>query len=193
MIAAIYARKSTEQHVADEAKSVTRQVENARAYAARLGWTVLPEHICIDDLEYVHGRSLTPKNWLDKAMSAVQAAADEAHREQSSERVHEAHVRLHQRGAATSGRVFGYTNQDGFSGTDHDGRPLRSHVERSVNPEEAAVVRRIFELYDSGEGLKRIAKLLTADGAVTPKHFRGQGAAARAGLGLLHRPGRVAA
>ena len=31
MIAAIYARKSTDQHVADEAKSVTRQVEHARA------------------------------------------------------------------------------------------------------------------------------------------------------------------
>jgi DNA invertase Pin-like site-specific DNA recombinase len=40
MIAAIYARKSTDQNVADEAKSVTRQVESARAYAARKGWTV---------------------------------------------------------------------------------------------------------------------------------------------------------
>jgi hypothetical protein len=38
MTAAIYARKSTEQTgVADEAKSVARQVENARAFAvARL-------------------------------------------------------------------------------------------------------------------------------------------------------------
>ena len=41
MIAAIYARKSTEQNgVADEAKSVTRQIEHASAYAARKGWTV---------------------------------------------------------------------------------------------------------------------------------------------------------
>jgi len=37
MIAAIYARKSTEQDVSDEQKSVTRQVEHARAYAARAG------------------------------------------------------------------------------------------------------------------------------------------------------------
>ena len=36
MIAAIYARKSTEQHGADaDAKSVARQIENARAFAAR--------------------------------------------------------------------------------------------------------------------------------------------------------------
>ena len=38
MIAAIYARKSTEQNsLADEAKSVARQIEHARVYAARKG------------------------------------------------------------------------------------------------------------------------------------------------------------
>jgi site-specific DNA recombinase len=50
MIAAIYARKSTEQHgLGDEAKSVVRQIEHARAYAERKGWTVAEEHIYQDD------------------------------------------------------------------------------------------------------------------------------------------------
>lgn len=50
MIAAIYARKSTEQNgVAEDAKSVMRQVEHARAYAKRKGWTVAEEHIYVDD------------------------------------------------------------------------------------------------------------------------------------------------
>jgi DNA invertase Pin-like site-specific DNA recombinase len=50
MIAAIYARKSTEQSgVSDDVKSVTRQVETATAYAARKGWTVSQEHIYVDD------------------------------------------------------------------------------------------------------------------------------------------------
>ena len=41
MIAAIYARKSTEQNgVGDEEKSVTRQIEHAKAYAAKKGWAV---------------------------------------------------------------------------------------------------------------------------------------------------------
>jgi hypothetical protein len=41
MIAAIYARKSTEQNgVDDEEKSVTRQIEHAKAYAAKKRWTV---------------------------------------------------------------------------------------------------------------------------------------------------------
>jgi DNA invertase Pin-like site-specific DNA recombinase len=42
MIAAIYARKSTDQNdVAEEAKSVERQIDHARAYAAEKGWTVV--------------------------------------------------------------------------------------------------------------------------------------------------------
>src|SRR5947208_6427131 len=50
MIAAIYARKSTEQNgVNDEEKSVTRQIEHARAYAARKGWAVADENIYADD------------------------------------------------------------------------------------------------------------------------------------------------
>jgi DNA invertase Pin-like site-specific DNA recombinase len=49
LAAAIYARKSTDQNIADEEKSVTRQVERARAYAARKGWTVDEAHVFTDD------------------------------------------------------------------------------------------------------------------------------------------------
>lgn len=50
MIAAIYARKSTEQMgVSDEEKSVTRQIEHAKVYAAKKGWTVPEELVFVDD------------------------------------------------------------------------------------------------------------------------------------------------
>jgi DNA invertase Pin-like site-specific DNA recombinase len=49
MIAAIYARKSTDQNLPDEEKSVTRQVEHATAYAQRRGWTVALDHVYQDD------------------------------------------------------------------------------------------------------------------------------------------------
>ena len=50
MIAAIYARRSTEQTGADaDAKSVDRQVENARAFAATKGWTIREAHVYTDD------------------------------------------------------------------------------------------------------------------------------------------------
>jgi site-specific DNA recombinase len=50
MIAAIYARKSTEQTgVNDEERSVTRQIEHAKTYALKKGWTVSEDHIYSDD------------------------------------------------------------------------------------------------------------------------------------------------
>jgi site-specific DNA recombinase len=49
MIAAIYARKSTDQNVSDEEKSVAHQIERARAYAADKGWDVADEHVYSDD------------------------------------------------------------------------------------------------------------------------------------------------
>src|SRR6266566_9719357 len=50
MIAAIYARKSTDQSgVADEQKSITRQIEHARAYAVAKGWTVDEASVYVDD------------------------------------------------------------------------------------------------------------------------------------------------
>jgi site-specific DNA recombinase len=50
VIVAIYARKSTDQTgMADEQKSITRQIEHAQAYAQRKGWTVDPACIFVDD------------------------------------------------------------------------------------------------------------------------------------------------
>ena len=70
MIAAIYARKSTEQNgVADEAKSVTRQVENARAYAAAKGWTVNEHLVFVDD--GVSGAEFERRPGFQRLMNAL--------------------------------------------------------------------------------------------------------------------------
>jgi site-specific DNA recombinase len=50
MICAIYCRKSTDQSgVADEQKSVSRQLEHATSYARRKDWTVADEYVYVDD------------------------------------------------------------------------------------------------------------------------------------------------
>jgi DNA invertase Pin-like site-specific DNA recombinase len=49
MIVGVYARKSTQQDVADDAKSVTRQIEHATAFAQSKGWIVDPAFIFSDD------------------------------------------------------------------------------------------------------------------------------------------------
>src|SRR6188472_1086609 len=50
MTAAIYARKSTDQSaVADDQKSVARQIDHATAYAIRQGWAVDDRYVFVDD------------------------------------------------------------------------------------------------------------------------------------------------
>src|SRR5262245_3693574 len=188
MVAAVYARKSTDQSgVADDQKSVTRQVDHARAYAARKDWTVADEHIYVDDgisgaefanrpglqamlraaesaafrvlivaeqkalgresfetnytikrlaragveiVEYVHGRSLTPKNWIDKVTTAVLSSVDEGHRQQTRERVHETMLRKFQAGHVVGSRVFGYRNVVVLDGDGQDRQRSRARSAR---------------------------------------------------------------
>jgi DNA invertase Pin-like site-specific DNA recombinase len=48
-VAAIYARKSTDEAVDDEQKSVARQIDHGRQFGARHGWTVSDDHVFVDD------------------------------------------------------------------------------------------------------------------------------------------------
>jgi DNA invertase Pin-like site-specific DNA recombinase len=74
MIAAIYGRKSTEQTaVADEQKSVARQVEHACQYAVRKGWTVADEHIYVDD--GISGAEFARRPGFLRLMSALKPRA----------------------------------------------------------------------------------------------------------------------
>jgi DNA invertase Pin-like site-specific DNA recombinase len=70
MIAAIYARKSTEQvGFNDEEKSVTRQIEHATAFAVRKGWTVAQEHIYSDDV--ISGAEFLKRHGFLRLMNAL--------------------------------------------------------------------------------------------------------------------------
>jgi DNA invertase Pin-like site-specific DNA recombinase len=71
--AAVYARKSTNQNgVADEAKSVTRQIANARSYAEKKGWTIADEHIYVDD--GISGAEFTNRPGFIRLMNALKPA-----------------------------------------------------------------------------------------------------------------------
>jgi site-specific DNA recombinase len=70
MIVAIYARKSTEQHgVSQEGKSVTRQIDRARDFAADRGWVVADEHIYVD--EGISGAEFEAREGLMRLLSAL--------------------------------------------------------------------------------------------------------------------------
>jgi site-specific DNA recombinase len=222
MIAALYARKSTDQTgVADDAKSVTRQIESATAYAARKGWRVDPAYVFVDDgisgaeftkrprfirlmttlkprppfqvlvmseesrlgreqietayalkqiitagvrvFYYLEDRERVLESPTDKLLLSVTAFADEMEREKARQRTKDALVRKAEAGHVPGGRTFGYDNVR-----------RNGHVEREINPTEAAVVRRIFDLTARGTSARRIAHPLNAEHAVTPTPRRGR-------------------
>jgi len=69
VIAGCYARKSNEQNVADDAKSVTRQVERAREFAAKKGWRFDDEHVYVDDA--VSGAEFKNRPAFNRLMDVV--------------------------------------------------------------------------------------------------------------------------
>src|SRR5262245_45940590 len=238
MIAAIYARRSHEQSVSDEEKSISRQVEHARAYASRKGWSVADEHIFSDDAVsgaefvrrpgflqlmnalkprpffhvlimseesrlgreqietayalkqimdagvrvffYLEDRERTLDNAMDKVMLSLTNYAAEMEREKARQRTYDAMVRKAKALQVTGGKVYGYDNREV---TGAEGQRL--HVIRVANPEQAAIVRQIFEMYAAGFGFKRIADTLNKEGVASPR--LGNGWAVSGVREMLHR------
>src|SRR5919107_1587412 len=109
MIAAVYARKSTDQNgISDEEKSVTRQVEHAKAYASNKGWMEAEVRIFF----YLEDRERTLDTPTDKIVLSLRAFADELEREKARQRTRDAMLRKARAGHVTGGLVFGYDNVD---------------------------------------------------------------------------------
>ena len=73
-----------------------------------------------------------------------------------------------ERGLSTGGTAYGYRSEP--VALDEHGRAVEGAGFRVViHEDESAVVRRIFDLYLSGEGLRAIAHRLNAEGIPTPR------------------------
>lgn len=72
------------------------------------------------------------------------------------------------RGLSAGGRAYGYRSEPIL---DEAGQPIGAR--RIADPAEAAVVRRIFALYDAGQGPHAIARLLNAEHVPPPRPHRG--------------------
>jgi DNA invertase Pin-like site-specific DNA recombinase len=220
MIAAIYARKSTDDSDRNEdARSTSRQVERAREFAARKGWAVDEHYIFADEAvsgaEWQHrhgfngliavldphppfqvlivselsriGRDTVRTPYFVQQIEEAGVAvwgylsdqrislADESseihtifnslaasfERRRASQRTRDALKRRAEQGYVTGGKCYGYLNvRDG------------AFVKRVIDPDEAAVIRRIFEMYASGAGMVTIAHRLNDEG-VRPPRSRG--------------------
>jgi hypothetical protein len=101
---------------------------------------------------YLSGATITLGDETGEMMTVLHSLGASFERRRAKQRTHDALRRRAEAGAATGGRVFGYRNQRNGDG----------YVHRVVDADEAAVVRRIFAMYDEGAGLVRIAKALDA-------------------------------
>ena len=90
-------------------------------------------------------------------MLSAMAYVDGMHREQSVQRTRDAMRRKAERGHVAGGAVYGYEN-----------RRVADHVERTINPIQADVIRRIFRDVATGDGFCRIAKRLNGEGIPSP-------------------------
>lgn len=79
-------------------------------------------------------------------------------------------------GFHTGGRCFGYRNEPIEDPTQRDqyGRPKINGVHLVIEPQEAEIVRRIFELYANGYSFKRIAKRLNFEHVTSPRPQTGR-------------------
>ena len=95
---------------------------------------------------------------------------DEQYSRHLGELVHRGQKGRVLKGYLGSGRVYGYTNVPIEDPTRKGlyGRPYVEAVKLEINPEEAAVVLRIFELYVSGLGRCAIATKLNEAGLASP-------------------------
>ena len=74
MIAAIYARKSTDDSDRNEdARSTSRQIERAREYAARKGWAVDEQYVFSDDA--VSGAEWQQRHGFNRLIAALDTHA----------------------------------------------------------------------------------------------------------------------
>ena len=94
----------------------------------------------------------------DALLMAISNFGAAFERERASARVRDKMFSKVRSGHHTGGRVYGYVSM-----------LVEGHVELRVNPAEASVERRLFELSARGLGIKRIAVILNGEGIPGPK------------------------
>jgi DNA invertase Pin-like site-specific DNA recombinase len=130
--------------------------------------------------EYTNGNEVKLDNAIDDVMLSLKGYAAEVEREQATIRALDSGVRKCLRGEATGPACYGYRSvnvlRDGSRTLEPVAAELRSHVVHEIDPPEAEVIKRIFELTRDGLGWKRIAKSLNLEGTKSATRLKWDGA-----------------
>ena len=114
----------------------------------------------IDSLSKNARQLLTIHGMMDEQF--LDGLRDKVHRGQEGRVLH---------GLTPGGKCYGYLNVPIEDSTRQGkyGRPAVLGVRLQIHQEQAAVVRRIFQMYADGSGLARISKLLNEEGVFAPQ------------------------
>lgn len=107
---------------------------------------------------YQDRKELVLETPIDELMASVANFGHADFRHQIRLKTRDALHSIHQQGYVAGGKVFGYENVR-----------TGEHTQRRINPEQAAVVIRIFRLYAKGLGFRRLAHLLNAEAIPGPR------------------------
>ena len=101
---------------------------------------------------------------------AMHGIMDEQYLTDLAKKVHRGQEGRALNGFTTGGRVYGYNNiaDEDPSRTGKYGRPAVRGVKLEINPEQAAVVNRIFTMFAGGMGQGSIAIQLNREGVPGP-------------------------
>ncbi len=121
----------------------------------------------------------TGTDLTDKAggiVAAVMGWRDETFLDSLREKTRRGMLGQVRRGLSSGGRAYGYRSEPVCDGAKRDsyGQPLIVGYRRVVNQTEAAVVRRIFEMYADGLSPKTIAHRLNEEGVPPPRWRAGE-------------------
>lgn len=111
---------------------------------------------------YTTGQEVQFANAIDQATTFIAGTGHQMELEAIRSRVREALRARVREGRIAGGSCFGYTLERKSDGAG------RKYTVASVNEAEAQIVRRIFEMYRDGMGLKSIAHALNAEGVPPP-------------------------
>jgi len=116
-------------------------------------------------------QGIDTQNKQAKVLMTFHGLADEMYIEELASKTHRGLEGRALNGLNTGGRTYGYDNVPEPNVVGADGIPARR---KQVNPSEAAVLRRIFEMYADGHSYSAIAKTLNSERIPPPRKRKGR-------------------
>ncbi len=138
----------------------------------------LPDVLSLNDRLRYHGvfiyavaQRLDCREKTSRPLLTLHGMMDEQFLVSLAEKVHRGQEGRALQGLQPGGKCFGYRNvpiEDPTRSAKY-GRFAVSGVRLEIDEEQAAIVRRVFEMYAAGESLSSIAKILNAEGVQAPQ------------------------